>query len=356
MTVSTLNTKHVYDCNGIQTEWPYTFPIIASTDIAVYVTDLTGAVTKITSNFSVDTENGKVIYPTVESELDPAVVVANGFKVTIKRETPLTQEIDLVNEGALNAETLETGYDKSTMQVQQMQETLDRCVKYSVDQTPTDSTTATFLSSINSAKADAIAAKNAAQAAQTGAEAAQAIAEGARDSALSYASTAQSHATTATDQADIATTQAGIATTKAGEALTSANNAATSESNAQTYKNTAETAASTATAQAGIATAQAGIATTQAGNAATSANNAAASESAAAASAALAAAYVGREGAYEELIAMGGGAQRFFGYVTSGNYEGMILFYTGNPAKGDRGFIIMGGVPPMPAMGLGDIG
>ena len=286
MTVSTLNTKHVYDCNGIQTEWPYTFPIIASTDIAVYVTDLTGAVTKITSNFTVDTENGKVIYPTVESELDPAVVVANGFKVTIKRETPLTQEIDLVNEGALNAETLETGYDKSTMQVQQMQETLDRCVKYSVDQTPTDSTTATFLSSINSAKADAIAAKNAAQAAQTGVEAAQAAAEGARDSALSYASTAQGHAN----------------------------------------------------------------------NALTSANNAAASESAAAASAALAAAYVGREGAYEELIAMGGGAQRFFGYVTSGNYEGMILFYTGNPAKGDRGFIIMGGVPPMPAMGLGDIG
>ena len=197
MTVSTLNTKHIYDCNGVQTEWPYTFPFIASTDIAVYITDLAGTITKITSNFSVNEVDGFVKYPTAESELDPAVVVANGFKITLKRETPLTQEIDLVHEGALNAETLETGYDKATLQIQQQQEALSRCVKFPVDHTPTDDSTSSFLTAVTAAK--------------VAAQAAQAAAESAKDAAVSADSSAQGHALTASSSAASAANSASSA-------------------------------------------------------------------------------------------------------------------------------------------------
>lgn len=108
--------------------------------------------------------------------------------------------------------------------------------------------------------------------------------------------------------------------------------AAGSAAEATTQANIALGAANTATVQAGIATTQA---------------------AAAAASAASAASFIDRAGTYEEIVAMGGGASRFLGYVTSGNYKGMLLFYTGNPSEGDRGFIILGGTPPMPT---GDVG
>ena len=90
-------------------------------------------------------------------------------KITIVREIPLTQETDLQNQGAFNAESLETAFDKITMITQQLNEKMDRAVLQDVTSiTPiTLSTLLTGIdpSQVSIAAAAAIAAINAALAA-----------------------------------------------------------------------------------------------------------------------------------------------------------------------------------------------
>lgn len=84
--------------------------------------------------------------------------------------------------------------------------------------------------------------------------------------------------------------------------------------------------------------------------AAASASAAAASATNAAASATSAASFVDRTGTYEQLIALGVGVNKFFGWATD---KDLLLYYTGDPSKGDRGFIIIGGAASLP---IGDLG
>jgi len=292
VTVSLLTTKHVYAGDGVTINWPYTFPITAASDIKVYKTAADGTVTLITTLYTVDTTNSYVVYPNTGSPL------ISTEKVTLIRDVPLTQLVDYKNNGAFNAETLETALDKSTLQAQQIDEALDRCVKYPIDQNPTDATTTTFLSSIT--------------ASQTAAAASASAASSSASAASSSATAAAGSATTASTQAGTATTQAGNAATSASTATTQASNAAasavtatneaatataqaatatTQASNASVSATTATTQATTATTQAGIATTQATTATTQATNASNSATAAGNSATAALASETAAAAW-----------------------------------------------------------------
>jgi hypothetical protein len=250
MTVSSTSNKHIYSGNGVTIYWPYTFSIILAADIKVYLTDTSGTVTELTTDFDVDTLNSRIVYPGSGSGQP---ILPTGWKITVLREEDLTQELDLTRSGPLDSEALETAYDKLTMITQQLGEELDRCIKYGVEQNPTSTETETFLSAIELAKTQAQAAAAAASVSETNAgvseanAAASELAAGISESnastseanAASSANTASIHAGTATTQAGIATTQAGIATsaastatTQAGLAQASANAAANSESNA----------------------------------------------------------------------------------------------------------------------------
>lgn len=129
-TVSTTNTRHVYNGDGLQINWPYTFTINAATDIKVYTTNPSGVITLLSSNYLVDTTNSRVVYPSTGSGLSP---LATGWKITLLRDKPLTQPISLTNQGQFSAKALERGLDNITMMTQQMQGQLDRAVKYPVD-------------------------------------------------------------------------------------------------------------------------------------------------------------------------------------------------------------------------------
>lgn len=265
MTVSLTTTKHVYNGDGVTVNWPYTFPIIASTDIVVYKTASDGSISLVASGYTVNTGSNTVTYPNSGSPL------AVGEKVTLIREVPLTQLTDYQNNGAFNAETLESALDKVTLIGQQLNEALSRSVKFPVDETPTQDDTDEFLSDVQASQS----------AAATSATAAAASASAAATSASAAATSATASATSATASAGSATTAATQATTATAQAT----NASTSATNAA---NSATAAAGSATAAAGsatTATTQATTATTQATNASTSATNAANSATAAATSA-----------------------------------------------------------------------
>src|SRR5678815_1359473 len=112
--ISTTNSKHVYNGDGVTIHWPYTYPINATTDIKVYLTvTATGVQTLLSSGYTVDTANSWVLYPNTGSPL------AAGTTITLLRTVPLTQDTDWKNQGDFDAEVLESSLDKLTMETQQ---------------------------------------------------------------------------------------------------------------------------------------------------------------------------------------------------------------------------------------------
>lgn len=183
MTVSMQLTKRIYQGNGVTREWDVDFPLISEDNLGVYLTSPQGAEEEIFTDFSVDLKTHTLTYPTAESGKSP---LAADWKLTVLRRTPLTQEIDLLRQGELDAEVLEEGYDKLTMLVQELGEKVDRSIKYPVSSQEDDLETENFLKNILAAKEDAVVASSeaaqAARQANAGAARAQETAEAALES------------------------------------------------------------------------------------------------------------------------------------------------------------------------------
>ena len=217
MTVSNTTAKLQYAGDGTTRTFGITFPLLSADHLRVVVTDASGTDTTITNNYTLSDELNSITYPTEASELDP---LPEGYKITLIRQTPLTQQIDLHSAHALDAEELERGYDKLTLLVQELKEQLARCIQYAATNT-TEHAAEQFLSDVETA------ASNAANSASAAASSAT--------SAAGSATTASNAATQAGAAKDVATTAA----TTAGGYVTSA----------QTYAQTAATSAQTAAAQ-----------------------------------------------------------------------------------------------------------
>ncbi len=156
MIPSTGPIKHVYDGNDVTSLWPYTFPIATTdgSDVLVYLTDPDDVRTLLTSNYSVDVAGSQVLYPIVTDPIiDP---LPTGWKITLLRMEPLTQLMDLLNQGAFNAETLETAFDKLTMICQQLQDQVTTLVAEGL----TGEAGILLIEQLNQLVADALTSKN----------------------------------------------------------------------------------------------------------------------------------------------------------------------------------------------------
>jgi len=194
MTVSNTVTKNTYVLNNATTEFAYTFTVEESSDIHVYLYYSTdGTTTEITSGFSVDTTAQTVTYSAASG-------YGSDYRLTLSREMELTQSLDLVNQGAFYAEDHETAFDKLTMIAQQQQEELDRCLKYSISSSETDTDPSSFVArieaGINAAAAAKVSETNAASSAAAAAESETNAADSAA-SAKTYAALAVSSSASA---------------------------------------------------------------------------------------------------------------------------------------------------------------
>ena len=343
MTISTTTIKNSYSGNGSTSVFNYTFKITDEDHITVIIrTDSTGAETTKTktTHYTVsgvgNAGGGSV---TFTSGNEPA----SGETVLLRRDTPQTQGMDLIENDPLPADTLETAHDKVMSVAQELQEEIDRSIKLSRTNTMTSteftvdaSTRANKILAFDSAgeisvtqelgtykgtdattttaayvQRDIIKSTTAAQlnnvyicvadsvvgdlltdtdhfellvdavAAGTSATAAAASATAAASSATAAASSASAASTSETNAASSAST----ASTQATNASNSATAASTSETNAATSETNAASSATAAASSATSASGSASTATTQASNASTSATNAATSETNAATSA-----------------------------------------------------------------------
>ena len=147
MVITNVN-QVVYQGDGVTTAFPFTFRIIDDTDIKLLLLDSDGTETDITSDFYVDTVNNTVHYPGYAPGAEPALsdrppVLAEGQKLVIYRELPITQEKDLGDKWPFYV--IELALDKLTMILQQAKDWWNRSVKVSAgtDVTNFDTTIST---------------------------------------------------------------------------------------------------------------------------------------------------------------------------------------------------------------------
>lgn len=160
MSVESQIVKVTYSGNGVTKLFPITFKYNTPDEVGLYYTDLLGVLTKITTNFEVNTVTNKVTYPVDVLILPP---IAVGTKLTLIRETSITQGLELESQGYFTPKEAEKAFDKITRIAQELNEKLSRAVSFPLNETPDSSTTDTFLQLVYEARDAALEYKNAAE-------------------------------------------------------------------------------------------------------------------------------------------------------------------------------------------------
>lgn len=289
--IAHVDNRITYNGNGNATEFAYQFKILDRTDIKVMLTDADGKEKLLTKDYYVDVEKSVVRYPgyAVGAEVPESerpAVLPTGWKLTIYREVPVTQETDLPDQYPFNQ--VEAIGDKLTMIAQQLTDTTGRSLKIGVSKS-TDIDTVipwengksfrisddgkTLELSEDPAKvlplAQGVYAQTQAQA-QSAAASATAAAKS-EDSAFKSAGVAGNSAqyaslsaASASENAELTSGYKQEALTAKADAAASATNAKASEANAKTSENNAEAskeaAQSAATAASNYASASRGSA------------------------------------------------------------------------------------------------
>ena len=130
MTISTTTIKNSYSGNNSNLNFTYTFKITDADDIEVIIRDAAGneSVKTLTTNYAVtgvgNAGGGQVQFVSGQAPLSSETIV-------IRRSTPQTQGMDLIENDPLPAETLENAHDKIISIAQELQEQVDRSIKLS---------------------------------------------------------------------------------------------------------------------------------------------------------------------------------------------------------------------------------
>ncbi len=337
MTISSTTVKNSYSGNGSTVTFNYTFKIFTSSDLEVIIRDddtATETVQTLNTHYSItgvgDANGGSITFlvdaaATPPYDYTPAV----GETVVLRRNVPQTQAIDYIANDPFPAESHEEGLDRLTMQMQQVQEEIDRSIKLSKTNTMTDTSFAIGATDraskvlafddsgeisvtqelgtyqgdwsadtdynardlVKDTSTNNIFLVNADHT-SSGSQPLTTNTNSSKYDLIVDAAAATTSATNAASSASAAATSATNAATSASNAATSASNASTSETNASTSETNAQTAetgalaAQTAaeTAQSAAETAQTAAETAET-NAGTSETNAASSASSASTSA-----------------------------------------------------------------------
>lgn len=136
MTISSTTRKAgPFFGNGATTDFPFSFKVFKKQDLLVTLTDPSGAdqllildsAYSVTLNSDQDANpGGSIHYPLAGPPL------AASWRLTVTGALPNTQPTDIQNSGGFFPQIVEDMGDRSTIQIQQLQEQVDRSVKFSV--------------------------------------------------------------------------------------------------------------------------------------------------------------------------------------------------------------------------------
>lgn len=130
MTLDSTISRVQYTQGGATTDWPVPFRFLEASDLVVIQTqgDVDDILVLDTDyTVEIDGESGGTV------TIDPAVSV--GTRITIYRDIPLDQPVALSTAGGWYPEVHEDVFDRLAMQIQQVQDGVDRAVKLSATST-----------------------------------------------------------------------------------------------------------------------------------------------------------------------------------------------------------------------------
>ena len=135
MTISTTTIKNSYSGNGSTSAFTHNFKITDDDDIEVIIRSSNGTETVKSkgTHYTVSGVGGNSGTVTFTSGNFPVT----GETVVLRRSTPQTQGMDLIENDPLPADTLEDAHDKITSISQELQEQVDRSIKLSRTNTMT---------------------------------------------------------------------------------------------------------------------------------------------------------------------------------------------------------------------------
>lgn len=129
MTLSTTTVKNSYSGDASTAAFAYNFAINSNTELQVIIRSSNGTETtkSLGSHYAIadlGSAGGTVTFTSGN-------IPASGETVVLIRNTSLTQETDYVENDPFPAETHEAALDKIQMQIQEVQEDIDRSIKVS---------------------------------------------------------------------------------------------------------------------------------------------------------------------------------------------------------------------------------
>ena len=129
MTISTTIIKSSYSGNGSTTAFTYNFKITDQDDIEVIIRSANGTETvkTLTTHYTVSGVGGNSGTVTFTAGNIPVT----GETVLLRRSTPQTQAMDLIDNDPMSADTIEDAHDKVVAITQELQEQIDRSIKLS---------------------------------------------------------------------------------------------------------------------------------------------------------------------------------------------------------------------------------
>lgn len=114
-----------FNCDGVQVDFPFTFPITDDDELDVYLVDPSGTVSTLvlSTNYTVarvgnNWDNGGTV--------TTSVIYTSGYKIVLARDIPLTQLRDFITGDRFPANEMERALDKLTMIAQQVDEKIER--------------------------------------------------------------------------------------------------------------------------------------------------------------------------------------------------------------------------------------
>lgn len=122
-----------FDGNGITTEFPFDFKVFTKTDVRVVRSDLIGVETDLVldSDYSVILNSDQDATPGGTVTYDGPPVLPTGWKLTILGAVEYDQGTDITNVGRFNPNVIEQTLDRTTVQIQQLVEGMQRAVQVS---------------------------------------------------------------------------------------------------------------------------------------------------------------------------------------------------------------------------------
>lgn len=130
MTISSTNrVAGPYTGDGLASSFPFYFKVFAATELAVYKVNTD---TAITTTLVYGTDYTVVLNDESGTVTLTAGALASNYTLTITSDISNTQPIDLTNQGGFYPDVLNNGFDRATMQIQQLQEGIVRSLRYPV--------------------------------------------------------------------------------------------------------------------------------------------------------------------------------------------------------------------------------